>query len=525
MTNIREFIAVNKYGLVTMIFIVIKLSLHFFTNTNYELHRDELLYFNMGDHLSFGYATVPPLTGLFAFAVKSVFGYSVFGIRLFPALLGTLNIFIISQIIRQMGGGLTALVIAASSFLLSPGFLLIDTLFTPNVFEHFLWLLATWLILKITTEGRPELWLPAGLVLGISFLFKYSVVFFVAGFFIVIVFSQYKKYLRSWYFYAAIIAGIIIITPNLIWQSKHGWPVVFHMSELNRTQLSDMDPGTFLTDLFSLNLAATLVWLFGLFSLLFFRKEKRYRFLGAASLTVIMLFILMKGKGYYVLGVIPFLFASGGYAIEKYLSGRVKPLRNLLLTLIAAVSLVAMPTGLPLLSFEEFTHYRTKTDFLKIYPFYRWEDSKVHAISQLYADMTGWSELAEQVAGAYYTLTEDERKECTIFGLRNYGCAGAVHFYGHKYGLPEPVTFHESYVYWAPDTIPSGPMIYINSDKDDINELFNEVTETGCVRNEYFRENGLKIFLCRSPKTDTREVYRILAISEKAKMEVSVLPD
>jgi hypothetical protein len=38
-----------------------------------------MLYFNMGDHLSFGYVSVPAMMGFLAFVIKNIFGYSVFG--------------------------------------------------------------------------------------------------------------------------------------------------------------------------------------------------------------------------------------------------------------------------------------------------------------------------------------------------------------------------------------------------------------------------------------------------------------
>jgi len=512
----KIFFDCSNYTLVTFLFIAVKLCLHLCTNSNYELHRDELLYFNMGDHLSFGYATVPPVTGFLAFIIKTIFGYSVSGVRLIPAILGSLSLLMISKIVREMGGGLTALIIASASYLLSPGFLLLDTLFTPNATEQFLWLLVTYLIFRMAVTGKPYYWILTGILLGISFLNKYSVLFFMAGFFIALLFSEYRKLLWSGYLYLAIAIGIAIITPNIIWQYSHNWPVVIHMSELNRTQLTNMNLFSFLADLFSLNLASTVVWLFGLTSLLFMKEERRFRFIGTASLLIILMFLLLKGKGYYALGVIPFLFAAGGYTMEKYLCGKLESVRNSILIIIILVSVTALPTGLPLLSFEKYSDYRGHTKFLKIYPFYRWEDGKVRDISQVYSDMAGWSELAGYTAKAYNKLSEDEKKNCTIYGERNYGYAGAIHFYGKRYGLPDAVTFHESYIFWAPDSIPDGPLIYINSRQDDLNELFGEITEEGCVRNKYFRENGLKVFICKSPKRDISEVYRNLALKEKS---------
>ncbi|MBK8881387.1 MAG: glycosyltransferase family 39 protein [Bacteroidales bacterium] len=504
------------YWKITILLIIAKLCLHLFTNTNYELHRDEMLYFNMADNLSFGYATVPPLTGFLAFIVKGLFGYSVFGIRLLPAILGALSLFIIAKIIRKLGGGILALTIAGTSFLLSPGFLLIDTLFTPNVTEEFLWLLITYFIFRMVKDQKPGLWLLIGVLLGISFLNKYSVVFFISGFLVALLISNQRKLLTSRYFFMAMAIGIIIILPNILWQFNHGLPVISHMSELKRTQLDNMRYNYFLEDVLSLNLASVLVWIFGLCALLFFRNEKEYRYLGVASLLIILLFLVLQGKAYYMMGLIPFLIAFGSYTMEKYLKDKLAWINYSVISVIVISSLAALPGNLPLFSFNKYSNYLEKAKQVLVFPFLRWEDGKIHDISQVYSDMTGWTELAEYVAKAFNKLSEEEKKNCTIFGQRNYGYAGAINFYGKQYNLPQPITFLESYVFWAPDTIPDGPFIYINCSVGDLNDLFSDITEEGCVRNRYFRENGLKVFLCKSPKVNIPELYKKIAQQEKS---------
>ena len=69
--------------------------------------------------------------------------------------------------------------------------------------------------------------------------------------------------------------------------------------------------------------------------------------------------------------------------------------------------------------------------------------------------MNGWKELTGYVAKAYSQLSEYERKKCTVYVESNYGDAGAINYYGKKDNLPDAVTFIESYVMWAPDTIPA----------------------------------------------------------------------
>jgi hypothetical protein len=307
----------------------------------------------------------------------------------------------------------------------------------------------------------------------------------------------------------------MIILPNILWQYNHGWPVVYHMSELKKTQMVNMTISNFLIDLFSLNLASSLIWITGLISLLFLKQEKRFQYIGVASLLIILVYLISEGKGYYILGLLPFLFAFGAYTMEKYFKGRLIFINYLVLFITLSFSLIALPFGIPVLPFDKLLRYAEKTKHLIIYPFYRWEDGKIHNISQIYADMTGWHELTGYVGKAYNQLSQEDQKKCTIFIEENYGDAGAIHFYGKEFDLPQPITFLDSYIIWAPDTISDGPIIYIYFQPGGFNTLFNNIVEIGCVSDKYFRESGLKVFLCSDPKRDVPEVYRQKVIKEK----------
>lgn len=506
----------NNYWLVAFILITAKLCLHFFTNTNYELHRDEMLYFNMADHLDWGYASVPPFIGFLAYLTKTIFGYSAFGIRFFPALLGAASMYIMAKIIQRLEGGVFALVIALSSFLFSTGFLLIDTLFTPNAVEQFLWLLITWYLFKMTSDNNPKLWIGIGIFIGLSFLNKYSVVFLVAGFALALLLSPHRRLFYSRHFIYGTLIGLIIVSPNLYWEYAHNWPVVFHMKELQSTQLVNMRTVDFLTDVFTLNLISSVIWMLGLYALLFIRTEKVNRYLGTGSLIIILLFLFSSGKGYYIMGLIPFLFVYGGYAMEKFLIKKTRLISYTVLATSIFTSLLAIPYALPVLSFDQLSRYTDNTRHIIIYPFYRWEDGKVHSLSQVYADMTGWQELTSYVAKAYDGMSKEEQKKCTIFAESNYGYAGAIHFYGRQFGLPDAVTFQDSYVLWSPESIPEGPIIYIYYEPGELNNLYQSVVETGCVNNPWFREKGLKVFLCTQPKTNVPGVYSQLASKAKS---------
>lgn len=507
----------SRYWRVAILFMAAKLLIHFLTNMRYELMRDEMLYFNMGEHLSTGYATVPPVTGFLAFLSNYIFGFSVFGIRFFPAIMGAVSLYIIASIVRELGGGITALVIAASSYLLAPGFLLVNTLLTPNAAEELLWLLATWKIFRMVRTGNHRLWIIIGIISGIGFLNKYSILFLIAGFLAAFILSGNRKILASKYFLLSVLIGLVIVSPNILWQYSHGWPVVSHMSELRSNQLDLTGYLYFPVSLFSFCQGSSIILLAGLTALLFFRDERQYRYLGIASLTILLLFMLGKGKGYYALGVIPFLLAYGGYVFEKYFTGRLTIARNFLVSVSILMSVAAMPSGLPLLSYENYSSYVMRTRRFIVHPFLQWEDGTQHNFSQVWSDMTGWKELAGYVAEAYYSLPGEEKRNCTIFGERSYGYAGAVYFYGKKFNLPEAVTFNESYVFWAPDTIPNGSIIYIYRNINDLDKYYKNIMLIGSVHNRFFRENELKVFLCREPMVNVSAVYKELAANEKSK--------
>ena len=80
----------------------------------------------------------------------------------------------------------------------------------------------------------------------------------------------------------------------------------------------------------------------------------------------------------------------------------------------------------------------------------RFEDGSIHSLPQDYADMLGWEEMTALAAKAYNMIGD---KESAFIYAENYGEAGAITVIGKKYGLPEAVSFNESFQYWAPGAL------------------------------------------------------------------------
>jgi hypothetical protein len=287
--------------------------------------------------------------------------------------------------------------------------------------------------------------------------------------------------------------------PNIVWQVSHKFPVATHMSELYRIQLVHVSKMTFLLEQIMMNFTSVLIWLIGLIGLLFFKSEKRYRVFAWIYLLVVLLFLFSKGKSYYTLGVYPMLFAFGGYVLEKHLAGKKNFAGYLVVVYSILSSIYFIPLGLPVLPQEQMGKYcETFSRHISPAPM-RNEQNEYYPIPQDYMDMTGWKELAGLASVAYNQLDSLQKKQCIIFA-NNYGQAGALDFYGKEYNLPSPVSLNDSYLFWAPDSVTATNFIVTDRQLGSIPELFNKYSEVGMIENKYFRENGLKVYLCQDPK-------------------------
>lgn len=110
----------NSYsGIVIFLLALLNVVIHLSVSDNLEYHRDELLYFSLGLHPAAGYATVPPMIGWIAGIMQGIFGTSVFAVRIFPAVMSGVMVYLVAAIAREMGGSGYARILAATGFVVS----------------------------------------------------------------------------------------------------------------------------------------------------------------------------------------------------------------------------------------------------------------------------------------------------------------------------------------------------------------------------------------------------------------------
>jgi hypothetical protein len=496
-------------------FALVKLLTHFLTNTHYGLHRDAYLYYEMRNHLDWGYLEVPPMIALLAKGAE-LLGGSIFAIRLFPALIGALTIFLAGVLVKELGGKKWAVVFTCGGLLLSPAFLWGNTLFQPVSFNQFFWFLSAYWLVKISKTDQPKYWYALGITAGIALLTKYSIAFYFTALFIGILFSPLRKWLLRPQPWLALLIALAIFTPNLIWQFQHNFPLIHHMRELAETQLVNIRPVDFILPQFLFHLAGIILWLSGLIYTLFHKEARPYRWAGWALLFTLILIGLASGKSYYTIGAYTVLFVFGGIALEKLIVR--KSIRVLFLATYFLMTLPFIPYSLPVLKLSPMVEYcafmKEKMGFDM---FLRWEDGRYYPIPQDFADMHAWEEMVANVGKVYHSLTEEEKDRTQIFG-GSYGHAGAINYFKKKYDLPGAVSFSSSFLLWAPDEADFDAQLMIDNYRISESEYFESVELLDSNETRFARDPGY-IYLFSQPRSEVPGAWKRIVADLKKDFE------
>jgi hypothetical protein len=473
----------------------------------YGFFRDELYYIACGEHLAWGYVDQPPLIALIAWISRHVLGNSLAAFRVLPILAGAVTVYLTGWLARELGGGRLAQFVAALAILFAPLYLAFDSILTMNAFEPVFWLACACIAARIANGGSPRLWLLFGLISGVGLENKHTMAVFGFGIVVGLLLSgDFWPFRSQWIWIGGLIA-LAIAAPNLVWETRHGWPQITVVRNAQLLKNEPVGPLRFLGEqvLFYSPIALPL-WLGGFAWLFFAREGKRFRFLAWAYLAVLAVFIIGKGKTYYPMGAYPMLMAAGGVAFEKISANRSwKPFRIAYPALIAVAGLLTLPFGVPILPVSTFLKY---SDMLPYAHEVKTERDSTARLPQNYADMFGWDTLATTVAHIYYALPEAERGNCAILA-GNYGEAGAIDYYGPALGLTKAIGGHNSYFYWGPRQYSGECVILFGEGSEDHKNYFSDVQQVATVSNPLGMpsEQNVAIYLCRKPKAPLGELW------------------
>ena len=241
-------------------------------------------------------------------------------LRLAPALAMSATVALTADYARLLGGGRFAQILAGLCALAAPVLLVDGLLLFTDMLQPLCWLVCAYLLTRLAQGGDRRLWLGLGAVVGLSLWSKYLIVFYVVGLAVGILASPLRRWLLTPWPWAGAALALAIIAPNLGWQAAHGFPFLEVGAAGAGGKNAPLSPvGFFAQQWLFIGPLAALVWLAGLWRLAAGRET---RVLAIAYLATAALFIVGRGKAYYLAPAYPALLAAGGVFWERTLKWR-----------------------------------------------------------------------------------------------------------------------------------------------------------------------------------------------------------
>lgn len=199
-----------------------------------HLTEDEAYYRLWSQHLAFGYYDHPPMIAWWIRAGVALAGDNPLGVRLMSVLATGLETLLVADLARRLFDagptgdapgqgrdvGLRAAVWFNATLTIGIGGLLA----APDAPAALFWLVTVWSLGRLATGGSGAWWLLAGTASGLAALSKYSGFFLAPGVLLwVLVTPGVRAMLRTPWPWIAAVAGLAVFSPNLAWNSGHGW--------------------------------------------------------------------------------------------------------------------------------------------------------------------------------------------------------------------------------------------------------------------------------------------------------------
>jgi len=486
----------------------LKVGIHFAANliTPYEFHRDEFLYFAMGDHFHLWRMDIPPAIAAFSVGVRRVFGDSLLTIRMIPALFGAATIALAGLIVRDLGGRRFAVLLTGVCLLANPLFLRASNLFQPVVMDQFAWTVGFFALARLQGEDHLRWWILLGVGTGFGLLTKLTIGVFGVAVAFGLLMTRGVSWLARPGPWVALVLATLMGLPTLVGQVLLDFPVLGYMADLRENQLARMTVAGFLGGQLEMIGPGAIIGLMGIGALLLHRAMTPFRVLGWTALGIVLLLILLDAKAYYLGPVYPATIAAGAVWIGGLTRPRLRAAVQWgLLALVLAYGVITLPMGLPVLPPERMETYAAR---IAGDAAVRTNRGDIERIPQDYADMLGWREQVVAVAEVFHGLSPADQEKAVIIGS-NYGEAGAIDFYGPGMGLPRALSVVGTYWLYGPGEKPGEVAVVIGSSQEDLKEHFAEVAEVMQLGHPFgvAEERHLAIHVARRPYRSLQEVW------------------
>ena len=474
---------------------------HIAFNGQYGFHRDELDFILNARRLDWGYVSYPPVTPLFARIGLELFGESLRGLRVLPAIAQGTVMILAALMARDMGGKRSAQILTAFAVFIAPVSLFGGTVIMYFAFDYLWWVLVAFFMVRLLATDDARYWLGVGAGIGLGMLTKYTMVFWVAGLVVGVLMTSARKHLRSKWLYLGAALALLLFLPNFVWQYRHDFVAFDYLSFIHARDVSWGRADDFLPEQLYLttNPLSLPVWTVGLSLCLFSASMKRFRPLGWMFLVTFVLFLLNQGRGYYTGPSYVMLLAAGCVWFEGWLGRLAEKKRRLGFGLLWTTQIIGALIGILLM--KPVAPINTPL----------W-DFTTGVTDDLFTEMVGWQDLTEQVAEIYRSIPESEKAR-TVILAGNYGEAGAFDLYGDEYGLPRTITGANSMWYRGYGDPEPLTVIVVGFEGEYARYFFRSCQVRGQVTNSYHVKNEettyhTGLYICREPRHPWSDMWQ-----------------
>jgi hypothetical protein len=300
-----------------------------------------------------------------------------------------------------------------------------------------------------------------GAAVGVALTNKWLIPLLVLALGVSLIMVGPRGILRTWWLAAGIAVALVISMPILIWQAKHGFPlltVARGISDVDGTENRLLFVPLQLMYLSPVLLPVLVAGFLALW------RDRRFRAIALSYPVLCAVSLVVGGKSYYTMPLLLLLLAAGAEPAWRW------ALRHRALAAGAAVAgaVLSIVGTLPVLPISALT--------------------PVLAINKEQGEQVGWREFAASVAHAH----NQADPEAVIF-TRNYGQAGAVERYGPEFGLPQPYSGHMSYADWGPPPPSDAQVVVVGRPPPEFTGCRVVATHRAVIPNE---EDGTEISIC-----------------------------
>ena len=489
--------------LIVFLFCIVKLALHLIADGNSGFQGDELLHIEAGNHLAFGYMEFPPMIGVLAFMQNLFHSEALFVHHIFSHLAAILILIYVSKITIELGGKTKAVFLVLLCILIAPAFGRSQQLFQPVVFSQLFWVLNFFFLTKyVKSLDKKYLWL---LTIGtaMAFLTKYDAVFFIFALSSLLLFKSKRQALIDQKFWWNIIVFILLVSPNIIWQIVHDFPVLKMFDRLYETQLAKQAPMDVLQGLFmALNPISLPITIPAIISM-FHYSMKSYRPLAVSILLAIVFLGFSQGKGYYFYPIVLTILPFGGVFWEQTILPKRKGLIYPIGVLLSS-GVILIPYGIPIFPLESYLQHDYPNENRKLV-----KGGQFNVRFEERYSREKWSITIKELKNVYDSLPPSEKINTVIWG-KHYAQAGAVNLSIDKSNLPMAFSLHGSFYNWVPKgKMPETTLCLSYNVGSFFDQYFDEVIKVKSIYNPYsenIEELYQHIYICKKPRQTFEEL-------------------